>query len=605
MKKIKYLIVCLVLTLTLITFAGCNKNENPTEEVKITNISLNKDSVTTSNTGSINVNDLKIDVFYSDNTKEPVVVTSDMITKGLENLNKEGTHTIEISYKGKTIEVTITISLPITVTKVSLNEDSILSCVDVTFPLDNLQLDVLYSDGKVKVVDVTEEMIVEGIENLSIEGTHIIKIKYDTQTIEVTIQLTKPIIVTSIEVNKISQLTFEQGLFDSSNIFIVAHYSDGSSFTYTVKDSMLSDIEKLSEVGTHELTITYEGCTTEVTIVITKPFDYSAYDLVKNVNGDGYEIASYNGDETEIYLPSTYQGLPIVGINERAFYGNTTLKKIVISESIKYIKNGAFYQVPTLSSISIPLTVETIEAYAFGTVQNDKKVIYYEGNTIPSAWASNWYDEQHAYIHFNIAPSEIIRSGDYEYYIKNNQLVLGDYFGNETSLTVPEKIDQIDVTIIGGACFKGNATVQSLVIPNTVIEIQKYGISECTNLTQLTLSNTLVDLGPYALRGCEEIKKIILPASLRTIGANAFNMCSGLEEIIIPDGVVSIGAYAFAWCTSATKIYLPNTLVEVKGGACYACSKATIYTSYSSIPSTWESGWNMSGRPIVYDYKLA
>ena len=94
MKKIKYLIVCLVLTLTLITFAGCNKNENPTEEVKITNISLNKDSVTTSNTGSINVNDLKIDVFYSDNTKEPLVVTSDMITKGLENLNKEGTHTI-------------------------------------------------------------------------------------------------------------------------------------------------------------------------------------------------------------------------------------------------------------------------------------------------------------------------------------------------------------------------------------------------------------------------------------------------------------------------------------------------------------------------------
>lgn len=604
MKKIKYIIFCLILTLTLTTFAGC-KNDPPVEEVKITSISLNKDSVTTSNTGSINVSDLKIDVFYSDNTKEPVVVTADMITKGLENLNKEGTHTIEISYKGNKIEVTITISLPITVTKISLNEDSILSCVDETFPLDNLQLDVLYSDGKTKVVDVTEDMVIEGLENLSIEGTHIIKIKYENQTIEVTIQLTKPVLVTSIEVNKVSQLSFEQGLFDSSKIYITAHYSDGSSFTYIVKDSMLSDIEKLNEVGTHQLTITYEGCTTEVTIVITKPFDYSAYELVKNTNEDGYEIAGYNGDETEIYIPSTYKGLPIVSINERAFYGNTTLKKVVIPESIKYIRNGAFYQVPTLSSIAIPSTVEIIEAYAFGTVQNDKKVIYYEGDAIPSAWASNWYDEQHAYIHFNVSPSEIIRSGDYEYYIKNNQLVLGDYFGNDTTLNVPEKIDQNDVAIIGGACFKGNSTIQSLVIPNTVIEIQKYGISECTSLTQLTLSNSLVDLGPYALRGCEEIKTITLPSSLRTIGANAFNMCSGLEEIIIPEGVTSIGAYAFAWCTSATKIYLPKTLIDVKGGACYACSKATIYTAYSSIPSTWESGWNMSGRPVIYDYKLS
>ena len=100
-------------------------------------------------------------------------------------------------------------------------------------------------------------------------------------------------------------------------------------------------------------------------------------------------------------------------------------------------------------------------------------------------------------------------------------------------------------------------------------------------------------------------KKIIIPEGTEFIPDYAFKDYKNLEEIIIPDGVVSIGAYAFAWCTSATKIYLPNTLVEVKGGACYACSKATIYTSYSSIPSTWESGWNMSGRPIVYDYKLA
>ena len=42
--------------------------------------------------------------------------------------------------------------------------------------------------------------------------------------------------------------------------------------------------------------------------------------------------------------------------------------------------------------------------------------------------------------------------------------------------------------------------------------------------------------------------------------------------------------------------------MTVKVGACYACSDATIYVEHPAEPSTWETGWNMSSRPVKWNY---
>ena len=63
-----------------------------------------------------------------------------------------------------------------------------------------------------------------------------------------------------------------------------------------------------------------------------------------------------------------------------------------------------------------------------------------------------------------------------------------------------------------------------------------------------------------------------------SIGDRAFRNCSGLTEITIPDSVTSIGDYAFE-----------------------DCSGLTIYSETASKPSGWNSNWNNSNCPVVWN----
>jgi len=602
MKRNRY-IIFIFLLIGIFSLFSCKKEEENKKDPVLTSIELSSDSVINGTKEEI-LNGLYIVELYDNNTKSLVKVTEQMITSGKELLDTPGTHELTITHKAKELKVKLTIKETLEVVSLVLSEDSILDSTDDTFPLDNLLVEVTYNNGKTEVLEVTPDLVIEGKELLSVIGTHDIVIKILNKTLTIQIELKEKIKLSEISVNEQSKLEFEQGKFDPSQIFLNALYTDGSKRIIVVTTKMIKDAELLNEVGTHIVTLAYNNLTVDVTIIISAPFDFSAYSFSFDSQNGGYELTSYSGLDEILIIPELYNDLPIISIGMNAFYGNETLKKVVIPKTVKRIEKGAFYVISTLSSIIIPSSVEYIGEHAFQPKDSEKKVFYLESSSIPSAWASSWYNLQHSYIHFNTNPQTITQSGDYEYYLKENSLVLSNYYGNEQNLTIPSKIDGYSVDVIGGACFKQNLNLTSIVLPDTVKLIETYGISECSNLTDITLSNSLTTLGDYALRGCVKLEHIKLPSSLKVIGKNAFNMCSELKEMIIPEGVETVGSYAFAWCVKLTMIYLPMSLVNLQVGACYACSSATIYTPRDAEASTWESGWNMSSRPIKFNYTL-
>ena len=75
-------------------------------------------------------------------------------------------------------------------------------------------------------------------------------------------------------------------------------------------------------------------------------------------------ITGYTGKETDIVIPSKIDGYAVESIGESAF-SRSKIMSVIISEGIKKIDWFAFYTVPTLTSITLPSTIEEIGYGAF------------------------------------------------------------------------------------------------------------------------------------------------------------------------------------------------------------------------------------------------
>jgi len=144
------------------------------------------------------------------------------------------------------------------------------------------------------------------------------------------------------------------------------------------------------------------------------------------------------------------------------------------------------------------------------------------------------------------------------------------YNGTATQIEIPSTLDGRDVTQIGWDVFRGNTTITSAVIPNTVKVIQSGAFLGCTSLSQVTLSEGLVSLEDVVFGECTSLTNIILPESLQRIGGRAF-WRSGLKEIEIPNQIVSIDSDAFSYCEGLESVKFPDTLKEIGEGVFYKC----------------------------------
>lgn len=83
-----------------------------------------------------------------------------------------------------------------------------------------------------------------------------------------------------------------------------------------------------------------------------------------------------------------------------------------------------------------------------------------------------------------------------------------------------------------------NQSIQKVIIPKSVTEIQRLAFADCKNLKEVVFENG---------------------SRLKTIMATAFSGCSALENIILPEGLENIGKYAFC-DTAVVNVALPASL---------------------------------------------
>ncbi len=192
--------------------------------------------------------------------------------------------------------------------------------------------------------------------------------------------------------------------------------------------------------------------------------------------------------DTDIVIPSTYEGKPVTSIGSYAFgsCSSLTLYSLMYygTSNKTFSLNGQ-----AVTELVIPNTVTSIPSFAFYYCTNITSV------TIPNS---------------------VISIGDEAFY----------FCSSLTSVTIPDS-----VTSIGVSAFYGCSSLTSVTIPNSVTSIGVFAFDGCSSLTSVTIPDSVTSIGDEAFRGCSSLTSVTIGNSVTSIGYRAFNGCNSLANI--------------------------------------------------------------------------
>lgn len=277
----------------------------------------------------------------------------------------------------------------------------------------------------------------------------------------------------------------------------------------------------------------------------------------------------------DIHIPSTitYQGglCPVKSIGGHLWDRNTRVRRIIIDEGIKSIKDGAFQNFYGLESIFIPSTVDSI---GDGILAYCTKL-----NTIEVDQQNPWYS---SYDGCNCIVKHSLHT---------------DLIAGCNTTIIPKGVERIY------KAFQGCDGIEEIDIPEGVKDILRHSFVDCTALRSICIPSTLGFIDVNAFEGCCSLEdfhavadnkefqtpndccvlsfdedelilgghRTVIPSSVRVIRQSAFKDRFKLQSIDIPEGVEEIYDSAFWGCKNLSDVRLPQSLKILDGGVFGKC----------------------------------
>lgn len=205
--------------------------------------------------------------------------------------------------------------------------------------------------------------------------------------------------------------------------------------------------------------------------------------------------------------------------------------------------------------------------------------------------------------------------------ISNSNATITSASGFGEKVTIPGKVydsgNGYTVTALRNNLFSNNTTITEVILPSSVVTIESYCFSGCTNLLTINLS-ACTSIGNDAFANCTKLGNVTLSNQLKTLGTRAFQSCNSMTSISIPS-CGEIQSWAFEWCKGLEKVEIGNGVktiayrafsectalkdVTILGGdtlyvggqafrACVALEKVTMPTTPYTIGASAFSGCN-------------
>lgn len=131
--------------------------------------------------------------------------------------------------------------------------------------------------------------------------------------------------------------------------------------------------------------------------------------------------------------------------------------------------------------------------------------------------------------------------------------------------------------------FKGCESLESVVIPDSIINIGIFAFRDCKNLKYAFLPKDVTKISAGMFKNCRSLKSIVIPDSVTDIESGAFNGCTSLEISSFPENVTKIEVFAFCGCVGIKSMVISENVTEVGGFAFCDCTGLKSVTISGSV----------------------
>lgn len=267
---------------------------------------------------------------------------------------------------------------------------------------------------------------------------------------------------------------------------------------------------------------------------------------------DALTIKKYKGTSQVVDLTKLFSGSQVVAIGQDAFRNNTSVKEVILPDTVTSIGICAFQDCKNLTTINGTGNVTQIGNYAF------------------------------------------IRCEQLASFDSTNATTIGQEVFRECKNLQKFVIAEGTTQIAAGAFYASG--LLEVTLPSTCKEIGVNAFRE-TLLTEITIPDECLSIENGAFMDCNSLVSVLISeqSKLESIGSS-FNKCTSLKSIVIPESCENIGDSCFSNDDGLETIEFRNPDTQLGVGVFYGQDDLTVYAEPGAVSTYMKTNFSDSSR---------